>query len=523
MKNLKLYWPLCFFALLLTLSCGKDQDLFAEAIEDNIDKEIDDQKDQEGQVPDDNNQEPDGNPVTDPGAATELKAFPSAFGAGAYANGFRGGQVIHVTSLEDDYRNVSEGTWRWAITRDFPRIIVFDVSGEIELSGRIVLSNRNSNVYVAGQTSPNGIMIKGYSMYASNLNEAVFRHMKFYGDPSKVIAPNDPSSARRPLIQFVSPENVVVDNCDFVFNANEAMNFWSSENFVAGGATMQHCLIGEGDTGVLMGGDECNTNLGGEYSAIQNLFVHISHRHPNFTASVKGESINNVVYNSRARLSRVSCTAQANFYGNYYKAGPATYFSIADRVNLVRDDDGANVYVDDTYWSFMSGVVESTSDTPTDIFNAAQSGTNRAKTSQPPVSSWSLASPVDLAGLRPDIMQNGQAYEYVLGNTGARKYLSSNGSTRIIYDAKQEQYIADVRSGNNSNGSGSDYGFDMGRYDPPTIQRSSRSESYDTDMDGMPDVWEVANGLNPDIDDSSGDMDADGYTNLEEFLNLIDV
>ena len=34
----------------------------------------------------------------------------------------------------------------------------------------------------------------------------------------------------------------------------------------------------------------------------------------------------------------------------------------------------------------------------------------------------------------------------------------------------------------------------------------------------MPDGWEVYNGLNPLIDDASGDADSDGLTNYEEFI-----
>ncbi len=39
----------------------------------------------------------------------------------------------------------------------------------------------------------------------------------------------------------------------------------------------------------------------------------------------------------------------------------------------------------------------------------------------------------------------------------------------------------------------------------------------DTDGDGMPDGWEVANGLNPRVNDASGDLDLDGLTNLQEY------
>lgn len=45
------------------------------------------------------------------------------------------------------------------------------------------------------------------------------------------------------------------------------------------------------------------------------------------------------------------------------------------------------------------------------------------------------------------------------------------------------------------------------------------SADWDSDGDGMPDVWETKYGLNPlDPSDASGDLDRDGFTNLEEFL-----
>nr|MCR4918599.1 polysaccharide lyase [Prevotella sp.] len=44
----------------------------------------------------------------------------------------------------------------------------------------------------------------------------------------------------------------------------------------------------------------------------------------------------------------------------------------------------------------------------------------------------------------------------------------------------------------------------------------------DTDMDGMPDEWETANGLNPnDPADANKDMNGDGYTNIEKYINAI--
>ena len=39
----------------------------------------------------------------------------------------------------------------------------------------------------------------------------------------------------------------------------------------------------------------------------------------------------------------------------------------------------------------------------------------------------------------------------------------------------------------------------------------------DSDGDGMPDAWELANGLIVGTNDSAGDPDADGLTNLAEY------
>ena len=45
----------------------------------------------------------------------------------------------------------------------------------------------------------------------------------------------------------------------------------------------------------------------------------------------------------------------------------------------------------------------------------------------------------------------------------------------------------------------------------------------DTDGDGMPDLWEKRYGLDPnDPSDAVQDMNGDGYTNIEKYINGID-
>jgi hypothetical protein len=57
-------------------------------------------------------------------------AFPGAEGFGKYAQGGRGGDVYHVTTLHDD----GPGSLRYGVdTTDRPRTIIFDVAGTIQL------------------------------------------------------------------------------------------------------------------------------------------------------------------------------------------------------------------------------------------------------------------------------------------------------------------------------------------------------------------------------------------------------
>ncbi|MDE6037858.1 MAG: thrombospondin type 3 repeat-containing protein, partial [Duncaniella sp.] len=57
----------------------------------------------------------------------------------------------------------------------------------------------------------------------------------------------------------------------------------------------------------------------------------------------------------------------------------------------------------------------------------------------------------------------------------------------------------------------------------PGLKSLSRSSDFDTDGDGMPDGWEIANGLNPNVNDASlYTVDPRGwYTNIEVYANSL--
>ena len=54
--------------------------------------------------------------------------------------------------------------------------------------------------------------------------------------------------------------------------------------------------------------------------------------------------------------------------------------------------------------------------------------------------------------------------------------------------------------------------------DSITVTTTATGGGADTDGDGMPDAWELSNGLNPALNDATLDKDGDGLTNLQEYL-----
>lgn len=96
-----------------------------------------------------------------------LAAFPGAEGFGACASGGRGGQVLHVTTLAADPNGEIPGSFQWALNQPGPRYILFKVSGTIQ--GTPIL--QRGEVTIAGQTSPQGILLRGFDIQGDSVCE----------------------------------------------------------------------------------------------------------------------------------------------------------------------------------------------------------------------------------------------------------------------------------------------------------------------------------------------------------------
>ena len=465
----------------------------------------------------------------------QIPAFEGAVGSGAHTSGFRASntQVIHVTSLADDYQGTpAVGTFRWAMTRTYPRIIIFDVGGMIEMNGMINLDASHSDYYLAGQTAPGGITLHGYGQIQQDgTRQGIVRYITFANEVDKARPPNPPGSVEdKRHLTFNNNDEGIIDHCTSYFSHNEAFNFWhygSSGVPASVGHTISNSIIGEGDTGSLMGGDE-TAKAAGEVSAIRNLYVHIRHRHPNITGGAEGEIINTISYNFRTRVTRVSASSVVNYIGNYVKMGSASTNTISNRRNIVMDGvvDGTKVFIDDN--NFFDGRYDGvTTANKYEMFDVTDAGSHTTSSPRPANSVWTsstafpmvkgvrVATPLNYSVLQDSLLQLN------VNGIGANMYLDDDGSKIYISDTKVAQYFNDVKNGLNANGSGSSYGNELGVYDIPIKATTNRPAGFDTDGDGMPNTWELSNGLSTTVDDALlKTLDPNGVRfNIEFYLD----
>lgn len=416
-------------------------------------------------------------------------AFPGAEGFGAYSKGGRGGKVLFVDNLNDS----GPGSLRAAVEDSLPRIVVFRVSGTIELKSDLIVSE--PYITIAGQTAPgDGICLKNYALKVRGTHDVVIRFLR--------VRPGIKSGKPDDAINIAYSQNVIIDHCSASWSTDETLNTWHGSQDI----TVQWCIISEPlNNSIHRPGHGYAASIGGNRASYHhNLIANAAGRNPSVSAGYQGfgqvfDFSNNLVFNWKNR----TCDGKPemlNFIGNYYKAGPATQIDRKRRLVQIED---ASDYGFVSKWYINGNLIEDHSDILVDNWEFGvefdqntDMKTNRSYT------------PFDNGGYK--VRNVNDIYEAVL------KYAGAFLPDRDIIDAR---IVQEVRTGKTTIGDGIIDRVDQTEGWPPL---KSSPAPKDKDNDGMPDNWELRISLSiEDPSDGNQDRDGDGYTNLEEYLNSL--
>lgn len=435
---------------------------------------------------------------------TKTLAFPGADGGGKYATGGRDGVVLHVTNLSDDASDA--GSLRHAINLAGTRTIVFDVSGTIHLQSPLNIAN--GALTIAGQTAPgDGICIAGYPVEIKCSN-VIVRFLRFrMGDDNKV--EGDALTVR-------GRKNVIIDHCSFSWSTDECVSCYGNTDF-----TLQYCFITESlRKSVHVKGNHGYGGIWGGTNATfhHNLLAHHDSRNPRFDHSYVDNKcfgpldyVNNVVYNWGGNSSYggegVSQPRQINMVANYYKPGPATSKKtrLLDPTVSCGYCSEMGTLVPGKFYlqgNYMFGSEHVTKDN----WFGSTVQTDQVKA----LERWTDG----LTSLAVEQTAE-EAFETVLTKAGCSLHRDAIDA-RIANEVRTG--TATCKGSNGSQGGLIDHPSDAGGY----IEYASTAAPKDTDRDGMPDEWEVAHGLNPNLaSDGKATTLLPPYTNLEVYLNSL--
>jgi len=439
--------------------------------------------------------------VAQASAQEPLLAFPGAEGFGRLTKGGRGGPVVEVMNLKD----AGPGSLRQALSAMGPRTVIFRVGGIIELQNSIRITE--PYLTVAGQTAPgDGITIKG-GMLDVRTHDVIIRHIRVRPGPG---APN-PEGADSIQVTRPGSHNIILDHVSMSWGVDELFSTWGNANEVSN-VSVQWSIVSEAlhcatpshpegchGKGVLLG------NGSSQITFHHNLLIHNDDRNAEIQGG-KHDFVNNVIYNWGSHASvhlPYHAPLKMNLVGNYYIPGPSSPLKPPVRLYGGKTFGGRPLYSASSE-IYLKGNLDTlyrpnNSEPETKVLKLINGGFSvaQARFDYPPVTTTDAS----------------QAKIDVLAYAGANGLVTEEDLVLDNRDAIDQRLVNDVLKGT---GRIINDPSQVGGYAPFT----SKAAPLDTDHDGMPDTWELGNGLNvEDGSDGSWDTDHDGYTNLEEYLN----
>lgn len=437
-------------------------------------------------------------------------AFPGAEGFGKYTTGGRGGKVMVVTNLNDD----GPGSFREAVKKKEPKIVVFAVSGTIHLESPLEI---RANTTVAGQTAPgDGICLADQPVKIGGDN-VIIRYMRFRMGDRFQNQGQTVGAGHDDAFSAYKKKNIIIDHCSMSWSTDEVFSVYGGDS-----TTLQWNLISEplnysyhfekGDTDFERHG--FGGIWGGRHlSAHHNLFAHCLSRTPRFDGirNAPEENVdfrNNVIYNWGHNNAYAGEGGTYNIVNNYYKYGSATgkkvQFQIVNPNEKAPEIPFGKFYVAGNY-------VDGSREVTTNNWLGVKVGNNSTTVNPDQVK---LAAPFLSVALTTQSAE--EAYHSVLGNVGAIFPNRDTLDQRILNDVRNRTgRIIDVQGGFPH---GTPYEVSKSAW--PVLQ--SKEAPRDSDSDGMPDAWEEKNGLNKqDPADASKNGLHKHYTNIEVYINSL--
>ncbi len=513
-------------------------------------------------------------------ASAQREAFPGAEGYGRMTTGGRGGDVYHVTTLED---NDKSGSFRYAVNRSGKRTIVFDVSGTIYLKSALPL--RNGNVTIAGQTAPgDGICIADYP-FTINASNVIIRFVRFRLG-NREVAHHEGDG-----LGGMDQSNIIIDHCSVSWSIDECLSVYGSTDFTVQWCIASHSLANSGHS---KGAHGYGGNWGGRRASYHhNLIANHASRTPRLgprpgtQTEEQMDYRNNVIYNygsngcyggegmnvnmvnnyykpgltSNSRKSRIAgigirtlsyCFDAGTTVANFNKVAGTSYTSSQMSISRVNGVNGYNAITvgGKQYQINMETNTIDYNGTPVTVaWNGWGPMLHKWGTlyvdgnynpSDPAVSAdnWTTGIYSQITPSSNDNMWSDQIKQDIKLDTPLDFVYTTTHSAQDAFervlayvgtshkrDAYDQIVTDDVRSGKASfTSTGIIDNQNQVKYADGTTGwpvLNSTAAPADTDGDGMPDEWENANGLNPADPKDGAKKAKNGYTNLENYMNSL--